>query len=89
MLNSLIIGSTSQLSYYFPLEYERISSRNIDYNKILNKKYESIYLLFSEQRTFLGEDLDFFKKINYDYTIEVIDKLKNIKDQLLKMKDSL
>jgi nucleoside-diphosphate-sugar epimerase len=83
MLNSLIIGSTSQLSYYFPLEYERISSRNIDYNKILNKKYESIYLLFSEQRTFLGEDLDFFKKINYDYTIEVIDKLKEVTNRLV------
>ena len=75
-MNNLVIGNSSQLSYYFPNDYEKISSRNIDYSKILTKKYESIYLLFSEQRTFLGESLEFFKKVNYDYTIEIIDKLK-------------
>jgi nucleoside-diphosphate-sugar epimerase len=82
-MNSLVIGNTSQLSYYFPEDYEKISSRNIDYDKIISKKYDSIYLLFSEQRTFLGEPLWFFTKVNYDYTIEVIDKLKDHTDRLV------
>lgn len=76
-MSNLVIGSTSQLSYYFPDNYEKISSRNIDFNKLIKKKYESIYILFSEQRTFLNESLDFFTKINVDYTFDVIDKLKN------------
>jgi len=76
-VNNLIIGNTSQLSHYFPLDYDRISSRNINYESIINKKYDSIYILFAEQRTFLNEDENFFIKINVDYTIEVIDNLKN------------
>jgi nucleoside-diphosphate-sugar epimerase len=59
------------------LDYDRISSRNINYESIINKKYDSIYILFAEQRTFLNEDENFFIKINVDYTIEVIDNLKN------------
>jgi nucleoside-diphosphate-sugar epimerase len=82
-MNNLVIGNTSQLSYYFPKDYEKISSRGIDYDKIMSKKYNSIYLLFSEQRTFLGEPLEFFTKVNYDYTIEVIDKLKDCADRLV------
>ena len=76
-MNNLIIGNTSQLSYYFPLDYDRISSRNIDYPSIINKKYDSIYILFAEQRTFLNEDENFFIKTNVDYTIDVINNLKN------------
>jgi nucleoside-diphosphate-sugar epimerase len=76
-MNNLIIGNTSQLSHYFPSDYDRISSRNIDYELIINKKYDSIYILFAEQRTFLNEDENFFIKTNVDYTIEVIDNLKN------------
>lgn len=76
-MNSLVIGNTSQLSYYFPEEYEKISSRDINFNKINQNEYDTIYILFSEQRTFLNESLEFFTKINVDYTIEVINKLKN------------
>lgn len=76
-MNNLIIGNTSQLSYYFPLEYDRISSRNIDYESIINKKYDRIFLLFAEQRTFLNESENFFNEINFDYTITIINKLKN------------
>ena len=62
--NNLVIGSTSQLSNYFPPNYEKISSRDIDFDKIRKKTYESIYLLFAEQRTFINESLDFFNKTN-------------------------
>jgi GDP-D-mannose dehydratase len=82
-MNSLIIGDSSQLSFYFPEKFDRISSRNIDFKKITSKKYDKIYLLFAEQRTFLKEDESFFNEINLKYTIEVIDKLKNYSNNVV------
>jgi nucleoside-diphosphate-sugar epimerase len=76
-MNNLIIGSTSQLSNYFPLNYKRISSRNIDVNSIINDGYENVYILFAEQRTFLNENDDFFLKINFYYTLDLINKIKD------------
>jgi nucleoside-diphosphate-sugar epimerase len=76
-MNNLIIGNTSQLSHFFPSSFERISSRNLDFTKICKKKYDRIFLLFAEQRTFLNENEDFFNKVNFDYTISIINKLKN------------
>lgn len=74
---SLLIGSTSQLSYYFPSNYDRISSRNIDYNFIVNGNYENVYILFAEQRTFLNQNDKFYLDINFNYTIDLINKIKN------------
>lgn len=82
-LNSLIIGSSSQLSRFFPDEYERISSRNIDFEKIKNKNYDRIYILFAEQRTFLNESLNFFLDTNLHYTIEVINNLLNVCNKII------
>lgn len=76
-MKNLIIGETSQLSYYFPLDYERISSRNINYDVIINGNYENVYILFAEQRTFLNESEDFYTEVNFNYTIKLIDKIKN------------
>lgn len=76
-MSNLIIGDTSQLSYFFPKEFHRISSRNIDIKKIKTERYDSIFLLFAEQRTFLNENENFFKEINVDYTLKIIDELKN------------
>jgi nucleoside-diphosphate-sugar epimerase len=73
----LIIGNTSQLSYYFPSNYDSISSRNIDFESIKDIGYDRIFLLFAEQRTFLNENQQFFNEINVDYTVEVIDELKD------------
>ena len=83
LTNNLVIGNTSQLSYYFPNEYEKISSRDINFDLIKKKKYESIYLLFAEQRTFINESLDFFKDINFDYTINVINELLDVCDRIV------
>jgi nucleoside-diphosphate-sugar epimerase len=77
-MNNLVIGNTSQLSYYFPRDYKKISSRNINYNEIKKNKYDRIFLLFAEQRTFLNKNIDFFTQINVDYTLEVIENLKEI-----------
>jgi nucleoside-diphosphate-sugar epimerase len=76
-MKNLIIGSTSQLSNYFPSEYERISSRNIDLSYIKKGNYNNVFILFAEQRTFLNETEDFFTKVNVNETLKVIDEIKN------------
>lgn len=82
-MKNLIIGSTSQLSYYFPQEWDRISSRNINLNLIKKEKYNYIYLLFAEQRTFLSKDEKFFNEVNVDYTINIIDNLKDYCNKII------
>lgn len=77
MGNSLIIGDSSQLSHYFPNNYDKISSRNLNYENIKQQNYDRIFLLFAEQRTFLNETELFFNSINVNYTLEVIDNLKD------------
>lgn len=81
--NSLIIGATSQLSNYFPINYHKISSRNININDIKNFKYDTIYILFAEQRTFLNETESFYIDINFNYTIKLIDSLKNYVNRII------
>lgn len=81
-MNNLLIGDTSQLAKYFPENFEKVSSRNIDFKKISEKKYKSIHILFAEQRTFLNENEKFFKDVNVDYTLNVIDKIKNFTDEI-------
>ena len=82
-MNNLVIGNTSQLSYYFPNDYEKISSRNIDFEELKKKTYKSIYLLFAEQRTFINESLEFFNKTNFNYTINVINELLGVCDRIV------
>lgn len=77
-MNSLVIGNTSQLSHYFPDDYEKISSRNIKLDEYSDKFYDRIFLCFAEQRTFLeneGEDL--FLSTNLFYTLDLIKYFRN------------
>jgi nucleoside-diphosphate-sugar epimerase len=76
-MNNLVIGNTSQLSYYFPRGYDKISGRNIDYKTIRDKRYDVIFITFAEQRTFLNESEKFFTDVNVSYTLEVINNLKD------------
>jgi len=80
---SLVIGNTSQLSYYFPDDFERISSRNINFEKLCSKLYDKVFILFAEQRTFLNESEEFFLNVNFNYTIEVIKKFKDISNNVI------
>lgn len=80
---NLIIGKTSQLSHYFPAEYDKISSRNINFDEIIKQKYNRIIFLFAEQRTFLNEDENFFKEINFHYTLKAVDRLKDHCDNIV------
>ena len=41
-MKNLIIGNTSQISYFFPSSYDRISSRNIDFLNFKNVKEVSL-----------------------------------------------
>ena len=81
-MNNLVIGNTSQLSYYFPDEYIKISSRNIPYDDYKDSFFDRIFICFAEQRTFIENDEKVFNEVNFDYTKEVIqffkDKCNNI-----------
>ena len=75
---NLIIGNTSQLTPYFKeldSNILTVSSRGFTLEKIGNQQFDRAFLTFAEQRTFLNEDVDFFTKINVDYTVDVIVKL--------------
>ena len=67
----LVIGNTSQISNCLPDNFHKVSSRNFDCNLVGD--YEKIFICFAEQRTF-DNSLDFVK-INYDYTLQIIDSL--------------
>lgn len=74
-MRNLVIGDTSQLSYYFPDEYVKIPSRNIDFDSILKENWNKVFLCFGEQRKFI-DDTKIHDDVNFYYTIDVIDKLK-------------
>jgi nucleoside-diphosphate-sugar epimerase len=69
---NLVIGNTSQLAHYFPEEYEKISSRNIDFEYFKNKFYDRIFFCFGENRTFLEdlpENVFFDTNVHYTYNL--------------------
>ena len=70
---NLVIGNTSQLAQYFPEDYIRISSRNINLNEYVDVKYDSVYITFAEQRTYdTNISQDEFININVTYTSYII-----------------
>ena len=71
--NNLIIGGTSQLSYFFPDDYKRISSRDLDINYLRYNKWDSVYITFAEQRVHLN-DMDFITP-NFIYTRDILENL--------------
>jgi GDP-D-mannose dehydratase len=70
---NLIIGDTSQLAQYFPEEYIKVSSRNIDFNYLKNNLWESVYITFAEQRIY-DANIDYITP-NYLYTLQIINSL--------------
>jgi nucleoside-diphosphate-sugar epimerase len=73
-MKDLLIGNTAQLSYYFPNNIKKISSRNIN-SDILSQEWDRVYICFAEQRTFKKED-QLFDQVNFEYTKNIIQKLK-------------
>lgn len=84
-INNIVIGNTSQLAHYFPKDYEKISSRDIDFDSYKNKFYDRIFLCFAEQRTFLELDKDSnpFFDINVDYTLQILHFFKDICNKII------
>lgn len=79
-MNSLIIGNTSQLSHYFPENYKRVSSRNIDkqfYEKYADKFYDRVFLCFSDQSIPDETNKHIFSKINHFYTLKLVEFFKS------------
>ena len=78
---NLIVGDKSQISYYFPDDFLRISSRNVE---ISNNKIKNTYICFAEQRTYdttLSES-DFIQ-VNVEYTSQIIEMVKNISEKVI------
>jgi hypothetical protein len=80
-MNNLIIGDTSQISKYFPSDFIRMSSRNINYDLIKSKRWDKIYICFGESRKYL-EDVSLHNKINYELTLYVINNIKNYANKI-------
>jgi len=81
IMKNLIIGGTSQLSYFFPEDYVRISSRRIDMDYLINNKWGSVYITFAEQRT--NDPNVNCLTPNYIYTAELIENLTNNSERIV------
>lgn len=79
-MKNLVIGNTSQLSHYFPKDYEKISSRNINFT---DEKYNRVYICFAEQRTYIQNDKNLFLDTNVDYTLNVIDHFSKVSNNVI------
>ena len=87
-MKNLVIGNTSQLSRYFPEDYIKISSRNIDVNFLKQTKWDAVYLCFAEQRTYLANSLDqsiseLFWSTNFDKTKELVEDLQPVCNKIV------
>lgn len=78
---NLIIGNTSQQSYYYPQDYVRISSRNVDMNYLSSNRFGSVYIAFAEQRIY-DKNIDYITP-NCTYTLDIIDNLLNSADRIV------
>lgn len=79
-MKNLVIGDTSQLAQYFPNDYLKISSRNIEFT---DEKYDRVYVCFAEQRTYIKDDKDLFLNTNIDYTLNIIDHFSKYSNQII------
>jgi GDP-D-mannose dehydratase len=70
-MKNLVIGSTSQLSHYFPDDFIKISSRNLDFSYLQSDDWDGVYITFAEQRIY-DRDVDYIS-VNYVQTLNVID----------------
>lgn len=84
--NNLIIGSTSQLSYYFPKNFKRVSSRD-NFEELSKKNWDKVYICFGENRTYLSNTSDeliikSFYDINFLKTVQTVQTFQNTTKQI-------
>lgn len=70
---NLVIGSSSQLANFFPKDYVKVSSRNIDLDYLKNNEWEAVYITFAEQRIY-DAHIDYVTP-NYNYTLKIVESL--------------
>lgn len=81
-MNNLVIGSTSQISQYFPNDYIKISSYNIDYEFLTSQNWGRVYICFGESRKYISNPST-YDDINYYFTIKLVDILKEISKSVI------
>ena len=81
-INNLVIGNTSQLSHFFPNEYIKISSRDINFKSLLEINWDRVFICIGESRKFIDE-IEMYEKVNFDLTLEIINKLKFISNKII------
>lgn len=79
-MKNLVIGNTSQLAYYFPDDYEKISSRNIQLN---DNQYDRVYICFAEQRTYIKNNPAIFFDTNVNYTLTLIKHYSKLSNKVI------
>lgn len=77
---NLVIGSTSQLANYFPEDFIRVSSRDLNSDSIIRSEWNDVHIVFAEQRTYLAASTDksiadLFKTVNYDMTKSLVNTI--------------
>jgi GDP-D-mannose dehydratase len=70
---NLVIGNTSQQSYYYPEDFLKISSRDIDFKFLMSNEFDSVYITFAEQRIY-EKNIDYMGT-NFNYTLNIIKSL--------------
>lgn len=78
---NLVIGNTSQQSHYYPDDYIKISSRNIDLDYFRQSQFDSVYITFAEQRIY-DTNIDYITP-NFLYTVEIINSLIENCDRII------
>jgi nucleoside-diphosphate-sugar epimerase len=69
----LLIGNTSQISRFYPKEFIKISSRNID-TKTFDIQWEEVHLSFG--LSVKNRSQSEYDEVNYFYTLDLINQLK-------------
>ena len=85
-MQNLVIGDSSQLGKYFPSTIKKISSRNLNYNALTSCHWDTIYLCYAEQRTYLANDHTMeasFMDVNVDNVKETITKLQSVSNKIV------
>jgi len=78
---NLVIGDTSQQSYYYPSDYKKISSRSVDLEFLQRNQFDSVYITFAEQRIYESQ-IDYITP-NFKYTLEIINNLLDSSNKIV------
>jgi nucleoside-diphosphate-sugar epimerase len=81
-MRSLVIGNTSQLSYFFPNDYVKVSSRDLDYDFICSENWEKVFICFGESRKYIN-NIQLHDDINFYLTMNIINKIKDISNKII------